>query len=71
MTEEIKQNLPNKVLLSRGDVMRATGWTRYYIEQLEEEKILMPIRWNKKSHRRYTRVSVLKIVENMEVPREA
>jgi hypothetical protein len=68
LSDRVASALPRKVLVSRGEVMRATGWSRYYVEQLEEAQVLQPIRWRPGSHRRYTRVAVLAVVKDMEVP---
>lgn len=71
LSDRVSAALPRKVLVSRGELMRATGWSRYYVEQLEEAKVLHPIHWRPGSHRRYSKASVLDVIREMEVPHEA
>lgn len=64
--ETALRRLPNKVYLKQCEVISATDWTIYFLRQLEQAQILVPLQYRSGAHRRYPRSVVVKLLREME-----
>lgn len=53
--------LKQKVFLSKAEVLEGTGWTGYFLKELEAAGVLVPLRLKARSQRRYRRSEVVKV----------